>query len=58
MLQRVAGVLATIKASEMGAARVTTWLEGFSKGGELLELDDRLADCRVRKDGARLFSIR
>ena len=58
MLQRVAGVLARAKASEMGAARVTTWLEGFSKGGELLELDDRLADCRVRKDGARLFSIR
>ncbi len=58
MLQRLAGVLAEARSSEAGRASVTTWLEQFPNGGELLELDDRLADCRVRKEGARLFSVR
>jgi len=58
MLQRVAAVLEEATASEAGRASVTTWLDQFPKGGELLELNDRLADCRVRKEGARLFSVR
>jgi len=57
MLQRVAEVLTKARSNEEGAARVSDWLEGFSRGPELLELDDRLADCRVRKEGARLFSL-
>ena len=58
MLQRLARVLAEAGADKAGRTSITTWLEQFPAGGELLELDDRLADCRVRKDGARLFSVR
>ena len=57
MLQRVAEVLAEATASEAGAASTATWLGQFPNGGELLELEDRLVDCRVRKEGARLFSV-
>jgi hypothetical protein len=58
MLQRLAGVLEEATAGEAGRASVTTWLEQFPKGSELLELNDRLTECRVRKEGARLFSVR
>jgi len=58
MLQRLAGVLEEATAGEVGRASVTTWLGQFPNGSELLELNDRLADCRVRKEGARLFSAR
>jgi glutathione S-transferase len=57
MLQRIAGVLAEARTDEAGLASVTTWLEQFPNGRELLELDDRLEDCLVRKQGARLFSV-
>ncbi len=58
MLQRLAVIVEEATASEAGRASVTTWLEQFSNGGQLLELSDRLAGCRVRKDGALLYSIR
>jgi len=58
MLQRLAGVLDEATATEAGRASVTAWLDQFPNGGELLELNDRLADCRVRKEGALLFSVR
>jgi len=58
MLQRLAGVLDEATASEAGRSNVTAWLEQFSNGRELLELNDRLADCHIRKEGARLFSVR
>jgi len=58
MLQRLAGVLDEATANEAGRASVTTWLDQFPNGGELLELNDRLTDCRVRKEGALLFSVR
>lgn len=58
MLQRLAGVLDEAMANEAGRASVTTWLDQFPNGGELLELNDRLTDCRVRKEGALLFSVR
>jgi len=58
MLQRLARVLEEATAGATGRASVATWLEQFPNGGELLELDDRLASCRVRKEGARLFSVR
>jgi hypothetical protein len=57
MLQRLARVLDAATASDTGRANVSDWLEGFSNGSELLELNDRLADCPVRKEGPRLFSI-
>ena len=58
MLQRVARVVDDATASDAGRASVTRWLERFPRGRELLELNDRLADCRVRKAGALLFSVR
>jgi glutathione S-transferase len=58
MLQRLASVLEDATASSTGRASLTIWLEQFCDGGELLELNDRLEECRVRKEGARLFSIR
>ena len=58
MLQRLAGVLDEATANEAGRASVTAWLDQFPNGGELLELNDRLTDCRVRKEGALLFSVR
>jgi hypothetical protein len=58
MLQRLARVLDEAMLGEPGRANVTAWLEQFPSGSELLELNDRLADCRVRKEGARLYSLR
>jgi hypothetical protein len=55
-LQRVAAVLDLATATESGRTRIEAWLEGFPGGRELLDLDQRLTGCRVRKQGARLFS--
>ena len=57
MLQRLAGVVDEATASDAGRAKVRTWLEQFPNGLELLELNDRLAGCRVRKEGGRLYSV-
>jgi glutathione S-transferase len=57
MLQRLAAVIDEATASNGGRTSVGTWLEGFSGGSELFELNDRLTECRVRKEGVRLFSI-
>ena len=57
MLQRLLVVLEEVTASEDGRTSVGAWLEGFPGGAELFELNDRLANCRVRKKGARLFSV-
>ncbi|MGI9432729.1 MAG: glutathione S-transferase N-terminal domain-containing protein [Myxococcota bacterium] len=56
MLQRLERVLSACTASEPGRAAVEDLLGQFSGGAELLELDERLAGCRVRKEGARLFA--
>lgn len=58
MLQRLAGVVADATASDAGRASVGAWLEQFPNGSELLELNDRLADCRVRKEGSHIYSER
>jgi hypothetical protein len=55
-LQRVAAVLDEALATDAGRERVAAWLEGFPGGCELLELNERLQSCQVRKEGARLFS--
>ncbi|MEM7409568.1 MAG: glutathione S-transferase family protein [Myxococcota bacterium] len=57
MLQRLERVVARARAKPEGAASLDAWLAGFPRGHELLELDARLAGCRVRKEGARLFSV-
>jgi hypothetical protein len=57
MLQRLAGVVAAATAGEAGRASVRDWLTGFPGGEQLLELEQRLQGCRVRKEGARLFSV-
>ncbi len=57
MLQRVAAALAPALADSQARASLAAWLERFPRGGELLELDARLAGCRVRKEGALLYSI-
>jgi glutathione S-transferase len=58
MLQRLAAVVDEATASDGHRRSVEEWLGGFERGPELLELSDRLADCRVRKEGARLFAER
>ncbi len=57
MLQRLAAVLDTAAASDAGHEAVSAWLSGFPNGSELFELNERLAGCRVRREGARLFSL-
>jgi hypothetical protein len=37
-------------------AEESNWLAQFSGDSELLELYDRLRDCRVKKEGPRIFS--
>ena len=56
MLERLARVLGDATASPEGRASVEKWLSAFPRGAELLELDEMLAGCRVRKEGARLFA--
>jgi len=56
MLQRLAAVLDGLRSDERAA--VGRFLAGFAGGGELLDLDRRLAGCRVRKQGARLYAER
>jgi glutathione S-transferase len=56
MLQRVETALAACVASAPGRASVESLLSGFAGGPELLQLGRLLAGCRVRKQGARLFS--
>ena len=55
-LQRVASAVVEATATDAGRVSVKAWLDGFAQGRELLELSQRLRDCRVRKEGARLFS--
>jgi glutathione S-transferase len=56
MLQRLERVLAKCTASDAGRTAVNQLLGTFPAGSELLELRERLAGCRVRKEGARLFA--
>lgn len=56
MLQRVEEALNLCRASSEGEKSVAAFLASFPGGAELLELEALLAGCRVRKDGALLFS--
>jgi glutathione S-transferase len=56
MLQRIAGVLEACTETAEDRSAIEGFLSRFPAGHELLELDERLAGCRVRKEGGRLFS--
>ncbi|NQZ97821.1 MAG: glutathione S-transferase family protein [Myxococcales bacterium] len=56
MLQRVERALADCTASISGRAAIEGFLAGFDGGAELLDLASLLAGCRIRKQGARLYS--
>jgi hypothetical protein len=56
MLQRIEAVLTTCRASRAGRDAVDELLGHFERGPELLQLEEILAGCRVRKERALLFS--
>ena len=56
MLGRIASVLDPIRAEPGAWASLERFLAPFEGGAELLALDSLLAGCRIRKEGARLFS--
>ena len=55
MLQILADVVDV--AADASGDVVSAWLTQFKHGPELLELSERLQHCRVRKQGAQLFSV-
>ena len=58
MLQRLAAALERSVVSSAGRDAVGSMLAGFPRGSELEEVDRMLDGCRVRKEGALLFSCR
>jgi len=56
MLQRVSAALRRCAQDSDGHAALTSLLDRFPGGKELLDLDTLLARCPVRKQGARLFA--
>ena len=56
MLQRIERVLAEITSSTPGREAITALVGRFTNGSALLELGHRLEGCRVRKEGALLYS--
>jgi glutathione S-transferase len=56
MLQRVADVLRECAATPAGCSAIEGLLGAFPNGRALLGLDARLAGCRVRKEGGRLYA--
>ena len=51
-------MLQRIEAAMSGCDKilVSDWLKNFHRGNEILELDSRLADCRIKKEGGLLYS--
>jgi glutathione S-transferase len=56
MVQRVADVVRDCIATEVRRSLVVSWLEQFDRGVELLDLDEKLGGCRVRKVQGKLFA--
>ena len=56
MLQRIADVLRECTATRPGRGAIEGLLDAFPNGRALLGLDARLAGCRVRKQGGRIFA--
>ena len=57
MLGRLERAMAPALASSEGRAALTSMLESWDGGNDLLDLRARLDGCRIRKEGARLFSV-
>ncbi|MBW2389729.1 MAG: glutathione S-transferase C-terminal domain-containing protein, partial [Deltaproteobacteria bacterium] len=57
MLQRIEPVLAKAVATTSGRESVAALIGRFTRGSELLRLGDLLKGCRVRKEGALLYSV-
>lgn len=57
MLGRIEQAMRPALASAPARGALEGWLAGFPGGGELLELAGFLEGCRVRKVGARLYSV-
>ena len=56
MLQRLEKAIASARAAPAGEQALKNFLAQWSDGSELLALGQFLQGCRVRKEGARLFS--
>ena len=52
MLQRMSAAMAAADQAELA-----DWLKQFSRGEEILTLDEMMADCRIDKQGGRLLSM-
>ena len=57
MLQRVEQALDKALATAFGRESIEKFLAQFPRGSELLQLADLLRGCRVRKQGALLYSV-
>ena len=53
MLQRMGAAMAAADQAELA-----DWLKQFSRGEEILTLDEMMADCRIDKQGGRCFPCR
>ena len=56
MLQRVERALEACTAGSGGREALETLLKRFPRGAEMLDLAGLMAGCRLRKEGARIFS--
>ncbi len=57
MLGRLERAMAPSLASSQSRASLASMLAGWPGGRDLLDLAERLEGCRIRKQGARLFSV-
>ena len=57
MLQRIEEAMAPALARPDARSGLESLVSGFRDGTEILDLGSRLDGCRVRKEGARLFSV-
>lgn len=57
MLQRIEPVLAKAAATAAGRESIAALIGRFKRGSELLELGNLLEGCRIRKEGALLYSV-
>ncbi|MCP3984479.1 MAG: glutathione S-transferase [bacterium] len=57
MLQRIEATLAKATSTAEGRGALAKLLGSFPRGGEILDLSTLLAGCRIRKEGALLYSV-
>ena len=57
MLQRLEGVLNQARSTSQGEQAISHFLSHWTNGSQLLDLSEMLKACRVKKEGARLYSM-